>query len=191
VHEAILGDSPALRINASLALKNGEEYYEYLVRRLLRSPLGEVAQLPEVKEKFERAQSMKVAGLHELADRYTLEKGEIVVFDVEEKDGILISRYAPYHFFPNARYSAGILKTASDAKITAMRNPWREFPSIFLGKIFKEFGGGGHRRVGSVLLSGESAPEAESVLDQILQEIRKEDSTLRESPPYDKEFQLL
>jgi nanoRNase/pAp phosphatase (c-di-AMP/oligoRNAs hydrolase) len=54
-----------------------------------------------------------------------------------------------------------------------MRNPWREFQSAPLGKIFAGIGGGGHERVGAYIVPKERAEEAEKILDQILDAIRK------------------
>lgn len=181
VSEAILGDAPALRISSSLALKNEPSYCELLVKALRYQTLDDVARLPEVMEKSERAQSMIKTGLRQFAGACRLEDGGVAVFDVRGTDDAIISRYSPYYFFPEARYSLGVMRFSNGAKITAMRNPWREFPSIFLGKIFEKFGGGGHQRVGSVMLSGERANEAETVLKQLLHQIRKEDSMTGEA----------
>jgi hypothetical protein len=82
----------------------------------------------------------------------------------------VISRYAPYLAYPNARYSIGILPYRNGAKITAMRNPWRRFESRPLGQIFRRYGGGGHQRVASVLLRNKA--KAESTLNAILSDIR-------------------
>jgi hypothetical protein len=102
------------------------------------------------------------------------------VFDVDSSD-VLINRYAPYLFFPKARYSLGMVRTTDGIKITAMRNPWLQFPSVYLGKIFERFGGGGHRRVGSLLLKGSDATDPERVMKRLLHEIRKTESSNKKS----------
>jgi nanoRNase/pAp phosphatase (c-di-AMP/oligoRNAs hydrolase) len=86
---------------------------------------------------------------------------------------VAISRYAPYVFFPEARYAAGIVRSNGGAKITAMRNPWRDFPSVKLGRILARFGGGGHERVGSLIVP--NTLDARATLDKIVNEIRSED----------------
>ncbi|MBI3014976.1 MAG: hypothetical protein HYY65_07975 [Candidatus Tectomicrobia bacterium] len=175
VREAILAPAPALRISTGLALGGAEGYCEGLVRSLRNGTLQEVADLPEVQGRFERAQARMQTGLDRFAAAARLESDGIVVFDVDGK-GALISRYAPYYFFPEARYSAGIVRWEDGAGITAMRNPWREFESVFLGKICEKLGGGGHQRVGSVVLRGDRAAEAASVLERLLSEIRYAES---------------
>src|SRR5207253_3332273 len=133
--------------------------------------LENVAQLPEVEERYEQARDMIQMGLNRFAHMSKLESDNIAVFDVDT-NGVIISRYAPYYFYPHARYSAGIMRSTNGASITVMRNPWREFPSVFLGKIAEKFGGGGHQRVGAILLRDKQPEEARLILEQVLQEIR-------------------
>ncbi len=175
VEEAILGDTPALRIRASLAPgEESEEYTRQLVQLLRYSTLEEVAELPKVRRRSDRIRFLVEAGLERFGNAARLEDGEIVVFDVDSRD-VIVSRYAPYFFFPQARYSVGIVRTKEGAKITAMRNPWRDFPSAPLGSIFASCGGGGHERVGALLLPGSRAAKANRIREYVLQEIRGQD----------------
>ena len=89
-------------------------------------------------------------------------------------DDATVSRFAPYYFFPQARYSIGLTRHQNTVRITAMRNPWLTFESIPLGKVFKRYGGGGHQRVASLVLAGERARMAEQVADEILRDMRRE-----------------
>ena len=78
---------------------------------------------------------------------------------------------------PEARYSIGIVRSRGGAKITAMRNPWREFASVPLGRILEAVGGG-HRRVGAVALPPERVAEARAVLVRVLAEVRRRQEAL-------------
>lgn len=180
VKEAIKGSHPALNINRSLAINKDPNYPVWLVTRLRTDSLEEVGCLPSVLEKSNEAQRLIRAGLDRLSQTVNLDDADIAVFDVDSSD-VLVNRYAPYYFFPKARYSLGMVRTPQGIKITAMRNPWRHFPSVYLGQLFERFGGGGHRRVGSVLLRGSDAPEAKRVMKQLLHEIRKEESSIKNS----------
>lgn len=149
VEEALSFEHPALRIHASLAAASGG-YSELLVRLLGERSLEEVSVIPEVRVRFEQvARSMK-AGLARVAAAARLED-DVVVFDVDGRD-VMIPRYSPYRFFPNARYSIGLVRGDKGSKITAMRNPWIDFESVPLGDIFTRHGGGGHQRVASTLV---------------------------------------
>lgn len=176
VKEAIRGSHPALRINRSLATNKDPDYPAWLVTRLRTNSLAVVGSLPEVMSKSKEAEALIAAGLERLSRTVYLEDTDIAVFDVDGAD-VLVNRYAPYHFFPKARYSLGMVRTPRGIKITAMRNPWRQFPSVYLGSLFERFGGGGHRRVGSVMLKNSDARDAQRLVKRLLQEIRKEESS--------------
>ena len=96
---------------------------------------------------------------------------------------MIVSRYAPYHFFPNARYSIGVFRQADSVRVTAMRNPWLTFDSIHLGRVFARYGGGGHQRAVPVVLSGENRKYTEGIADELLCNMRHEEthSGLREA----------
>ncbi len=173
VTEAVFGDAPALRIRASLGVNPEPEFFDRLIGELRVKPLEEVASLPQVEIRASELRSQVQEGLARLKNNIRIDDNGIVSFDVDSA-GVAISRYAPYLFFPDGRYSAGVVRSSAGAKITAMRNPWRDFPSVNLGKIFERFGGGGHERVGAVLVP--DAEEAAATLDGIIDEIRREDA---------------
>jgi hypothetical protein len=171
VQEAVLGDSPALRINLSLLHDSSAEYCRFLVESLRGQSLTEVAASTVVAQRYAYSRQAVERGQALFGKASRLERGGIVVFEVlnQPKD-TFISRYAPYLAYPDARYSVGILPHKEGAKITAMRNPWRRFESRPLGQIFRRYGGGGHQRVASVLLKNKA--KAESTLNAILKDIR-------------------
>jgi hypothetical protein len=175
VNEAMFGEHPALRINLSL-IRGDAAYSEFLAMQLHKHDLKYVSELPEVTTRFEDVNKALLRGLDQLRDRIFLLEDGVVAFDVDRTDDAIVSRYAPYYFFPDARYTIGLSRYRDTVRITAMRNPWRDFESIPLGEIFKRHGGGGHQRVASVFLSGERAQSAESIADAILREMRAADA---------------
>ena len=173
VQEAVLGESPALRINLSLLEDSSAEYCRFLVESLRGQSLAEVAASTVVAERYASSRQAVERGQALFGKASRLERGGIVVFEVlKQPKDTFISRYAPYLAYPEARYSIGILPYREGAKITAMRNPWRRFESRPLGQIFRRYGGGGHQRVASVLLKDKA--KAESTLNAILNDIRSE-----------------
>lgn len=175
VREAILGDAPALRVRASLALKSQNGYCEFLVRALRDRSLADVAQLPEVKNRFEEVRILTELGLNRFRGVARL-RSETVIFDLESRKDDIVSRYAPFYFFPEARYSVGIIRQNESVRITGMRNPWLEFPSAPMGVLFAKHGGGGHERVGAVVLNKERAGDAEKVLQEVISDIETEEA---------------
>jgi hypothetical protein len=171
VEEAVLGDAPALRINMSFMRDPSREYCQFLVEHLRSKSLAEVASLREVADRYRSARKEIRTGQELFRKSSRLERDGIVVFRVDNSDAVGVSRYAPYLKYPKALYSVGILDSRDGTKITAMRNPWRHFRSVPLGQIFRQYGGGGHQRVASVLVK--NSQEAEDTLQSILADLRR------------------
>jgi hypothetical protein len=174
VREAIFGDSPAMQINSSLTLDNGIEYCRLLIEELSSQDLREVAELPEVRERYAEVRHRREAGLKRIESRVRLEEGDIATFDIQAGENDTVSRYAPYYFFEGARYSLGVLRMVDRIRVTAMRNPWLNFESIPLGQIFERFGGGGHQRVASVIVPMAESQRVPEIVDHVRLEMRRQ-----------------
>lgn len=167
VDEAIWGDSPALRIKQSLSMQNEPSYYRFLLNQMRSGDLNRTAQLAPVQERFTEVRRRTSAGIDRVRECIRLD-GDVAVMDIESSDDDMVSRYAPYHFFPQARYSIGALRSVSGIAITAMRNPWMNFRSVPIGKILEPFGGGGHERVGSVLIPSDHSELVHKIVDRLI-----------------------
>lgn len=175
--EAIFGSTPGLKISRALELNGSKDLSRSVVRWLKNEPLEETGARPEVVGAWKRAQDMMKRGLDSVKSSARKIDGCIVEFDVEETEHTLVNRYSPFHVFPEARYSAGIVRRGRTAKITTMRNPWLDFRSAPLGEICRrEGGGGGHQRVGSIRLEKSRAPQAPVLLEAVINGIRSWDS---------------
>jgi hypothetical protein len=170
VEEAIFGDAPALQVNRSLSVaeKSEAKYARYLLQELRTHNLTYVAALDQVKRREKRVRESILKGLKTVGNRLRIEPGNVAFFDVQRKDDRIISRYAPYYFAPSARYSIAVIRSPQSIRITAMRNPWRKFHSISLGRVFARFGGGGHQRVGAVRLAANEHKRARDVVESLL-----------------------
>ncbi len=164
VEETILLKAPALQINLALAVSQNREFSQHLVRLFREYTLEDVAAKPEVRMEFEKGSSLHQRGLQRLKESIQKNESEIAIFDVNG-NGVIVNRYAPFYFYPQARYSAGIIRSGGEAKLTAMRNPWFEFQCAPLGQLCASLGGGGHQRVGSILVKDE---EPRKVLSKLL-----------------------
>ena len=170
VEQAIALESPALQINLALGISRDEHFSKKLVGWFRSRTLAEIAALPDVRSAFLEGLSLQEQGLRKLKNSIRLTDDAIAVFDVDAT-GVQVNRYAPFYFYPDARYSAGVIRGPDEAKITAMRNPWLEFPSAPLGEICAALGGGGHQRVGSIALRGGETSEAGFKLNKLLEQI--------------------
>jgi hypothetical protein len=175
VEEAIWGTSPASKIRLTLGTDSDPDYQRLLVRELRSGDVQRISQLPPVRDRFNEVHHRISQGLFHAA-RNTRMQREIAVMDIEAEGEEIISRYAPYHFFPRARYSIASVRSESSVTITAMRNPWIDFRSVPIGKILEPFGGGGHLRVGSVIIPKERAEFARTVVDRLMAEMQSHSS---------------
>jgi hypothetical protein len=175
VREAVFGSAPAEEINLSLADDDGVGYRDLLLRGMRTRTLDDVASLRPVRDRAARVKKRIERGLRALRDSVKSAPGDIVLFEGSETKDTIISRYSPFLFYPHARYSVGLVRSSNGSKITAMRNPWLEFDSVQLGKIFSGYGGGGHQRVASLLLPRNSPIDPAATLSHIAEEIRMAD----------------
>jgi hypothetical protein len=175
VDEAILGDAAALRISRTLSMEDdaGVDYARFLLRELRNHDLSYVADLDQVKRREDRIRRSILSGLQSVKEKLRVEPGEVAVFDARSNPNQVISRYAPYYFARNARYSIAVVRSPGTIRITAMRNPWRRFRSIPLGRAFARFGGGGHERVGAVQLPAAHRDRVDNVVESLLTEMRR------------------
>lgn len=188
IRNAVLGNSPAMRISFSLIADSSGEYCNFLVRNLRKRNLTEVANMHRVRELYREVHSAIRNGLKDFKKSAHVERGGgIVVYDVENNGRSIVSRYAPYYFYPEALYSIGVSRSSEGSKITAMRNPWKRVGPIHLGQVFKNYGGGGHRRVASLLVANSRKQELARLLQTLLDEIspgssKQESDRWREEP---------
>lgn len=172
VDEVFRAESPAIQINAALNFSpNPKALCLELAVELKTRSLAEIANRPDIRRFSEQAIARQRQGLELFARSARLTDDGIVIFDADDPTG-LVNRYSPFHFYPDARYSAGIVRQRQGAKITAMRNPWREFPCAHLGRLCEPLGGGGHLRVGSIALPAEQCDTTAEKLDLLLAGIR-------------------
>jgi hypothetical protein len=166
VQEAFSNSHPALVLYRSLAVEADAAYCSYLLRRLQRASLAEAVQAAQVQKRFTQAVELSEAGLKKMRAALRLD-GNIAVYELTS-DGSLINRYAPYYFYPEALYSVAITHSEHGARIMTMRNPWREFECLNLGEFMKKFGGGGHQRVGSLILGKDREGEVSGIVAELL-----------------------
>jgi|ERR1700730_2120890 len=167
VEEALTYNTPALQISLAIGMYRGDGFSQHLVWLFRTESLQEIARRPEVRTAFLFGRHLQELGQERLANSIHLTQSGVAVFDVNAQN-VLVNRYVPFHFFPEARYSAGIVRKTGETKLTVMRNPWCEFSSAPLGEICAASGGGGHQRVGSIIIKNDNAAELlERVVAQI------------------------
>ncbi len=169
--EAVFGAHPALQINRSLALNDDvQKYSERLVDLLSQESAHEVLHEPVVSKKAQQATELTKKGLARIHKSIRVTQQQTIVFKVSSGNAI-IPRYGQFLYEPEGLYSVGLVYGENIVKITAMRNPWKDFNGVHLGKLFEKYGGGGHKRVASVVLDQFDSQAAESDLWSIVRDI--------------------
>jgi hypothetical protein len=171
VEEAFSTGHPALVLNKSLAIDADAAYCQFLITGLQKKFLQEVVQTQEVQERFIKAKELGSSGLDRVREAIRLEDS-VAIYEVNS-EGVLINRYSPYYFYPKAHYSISMNHSKRSIVVSAMRNPWLNFESMHLGEFMRQFGGGGHQRVGSVVLNENDHAQARKVVESLLRELRQ------------------
>lgn len=170
VDEALSFGLPALDLSWALATSGDRNFSAAVVRMLRSQSLSAVAEDRAVRVAAKAAQAGLEIGLERLSRSAGIDDCGVVTFDLDARD-VVVSRYSPYRIFPDARYSAGVLRFERNAKVVVMRNPWVDFEGVPLGRICEKYGGGGHRRVGAVELAGDRVSQARAILQSIVSDI--------------------
>jgi hypothetical protein len=150
--EAVQQLSPARLIALSFVVEDTQNYYNFLIRHLVRMTVEEVASTPLCRRYCDEARHRYNLGLELFRERSWFDNG-IVLYDVTVHEEI-VDRMMPYYLFPNADYSLGIVRSSGrQTKLTCNASPWRRPNGPHLGELFSHYGGGGHQDVASALYS--------------------------------------
>jgi hypothetical protein len=179
VEEALFSTASAMAVSRALAQADASLMVE-IVTSLRTTALEDIGRSPQVAALSNRWLDGQGEALRAFRKIARLTDDGTVLFEIEEVHGSF-SRYLPFYIFPDARYSLGLVCTASGPKMTAMRNPWLQFESVPLGSIFATFGGGGHQRIGSVILPGASLDAARHAMEQVRAKIAVAEREQRET----------
>lgn len=175
VHDAVFGASSATDINLALTVDaDNQSFCELLLDALRSMTLKQVSELAEVHRRTTIARNRTRQGLKAVERSIALNDANIATFSVAETAKSVVSRYSPYIFFPDASYSIGLVRSGNSCKITAMRNPWRQFQSIELGQIFRKYGGGGHQRVASLIIKPDGPQDPDKLVEEIASDMREQ-----------------
>jgi hypothetical protein len=168
--EAVNGFSNHNEMKIALLLSEADDNIQILIIELLRENaegnLEEILNIKPIKNLFDKVFTKYRTGLERIL-KSVKSIDDIAEFEVEENSETIIPRYAAFLRAPKARYSLGLIRRKNSAKITMMRNPWIEFESVNLGKLSEQFGGGGHHRVGSIVIPNGSYAKIRNIKDTI------------------------
>ena len=105
--------------------------------------------------------------------RRAIEEGGVVFFDLTE-DGIEAhNKFIAYMLHPTCRYTVGVTRSSSRAKVSVGFNPWSANARTHdIARICERYGGGGHPVVGAVSLPPGDVARAKEIAREIAAELR-------------------
>ena len=150
VKEALSLKPPAMQIAKSfIDLKPPVSYAKLLILALSKMPLAKVAKLKEVRKRFLKHKRGIKKSWPEIKKRLVLKDKVAILYGMSKR--LTAARFAPYYFYPKAKYSIRILKRGKFFVLSVGINPWnRPKNQAHIGKFLaKQYGGGGHAVAGS------------------------------------------
>jgi nanoRNase/pAp phosphatase (c-di-AMP/oligoRNAs hydrolase) len=124
-----------------------EEMVEYCRSR----PIQEILLLPDVRERLTRYYE-QTRLFRDMVRRNAQQEGNVILLDLRQQEEIYAgNRFVIYTMFPSANISAQVMwgKGKENIVITCGHSITNRTSKTDIGKLMLEYGGGGHRAVGT------------------------------------------
>ena len=161
----------------SMTIKNqaykDRAYWNLLVGLLMDSPIQNILEVPEVKDRC-HAVIRENAAYESLLITHTKIRRHISVTDFRSLDPVPEgNRFLTYSVFPESMASVKIRFAGSDrdqVQISIGRSIFNNGCRVNIGKLLARYGGGGHAGAGGCTLDAETAdPKIEQILEVLYQ----------------------
>ena len=170
---------PATQLTLVIEGTSDPQFSVKLIPQLISQPIGDIMDLPEVRQTFERLYAVHLETIDIIRSRGELKNG-VVFFDVTDQNFEGFNKFIPYYLFPGAVYSVALSRSPARIKIGVGSNPWNTRPKFAnLASICERYGGGGHAKVAAISLPPTDLARARSIANEIVSALR---SGLAESP---------
>jgi len=169
--QAIDRTDPIMRLVSVVEHSGDDGFIQRIVPELLRRPLAEVAQLPEVTRKYAPLGARHdrfVRRVRDTAER----RGRVVFVDLTSGAAELLSKFVTYWLYPESTYSVVVARLSQGAKISVGYNPWSGHPlDTDISAICARYGGGGHPVVGGISFPASQLDHARAIARKIADEL--------------------
>jgi hypothetical protein len=163
---------PAMRITLAIEGTRSSGFVAGLIPDLIARPLKEVAELPRVRDAFDRLYSQHLKWTDIIRSRVELQDG-VLFFDVADQDFEGFNKFIPYYLFPEAVYSVGVSRSSERIKIAVGSSPWNPTPkTVNLASVCERYGGGGHAKVAAISLPPTNLEGARAIAREIVHDLR-------------------
>jgi hypothetical protein len=161
---------PALRLMTFIENNRDPKLAERFIGDLVSKPLADIVASDYVSAPLGPLLDQHKRNIETMRAAAKLE-GNVVFFDLADRETGPFNKFISYYLFPEARYSVGV-SLASRAKISVGANPWAKVPRTHdINRICERYGGGGHPVVGAVSIPRAELARARSVARDIVAEL--------------------
>jgi hypothetical protein len=163
---------PALRLMTWVEHNHDLGLKERFITDLVSRSLADVAASPYVNEALEPVLEQHQRAIQIVRDRARLHDG-VVEYDISDTDIEAMNKFIVYYLFPECRYSVGVSRSRTRAKVSVGSNPWSKVARTHdLASLCGRYGGGGHPVVGAVSMPPGDLPEAKRIAREIAAALR-------------------
>lgn len=137
------------------------EYFFLLLEALKSRPVGEILELPEVRDRIARMRAAD-AEFRELTQRHSRLDGNVVLTDFRALQPPPVgNRFIVYTLFPQANVSVRVHPgpTSEHVAVAVGRSIFNRTSRTDIGKLMSAFGGGGHKGAGTCLVLSTTADD--------------------------------
>lgn len=157
---ALDDDEPVLRLAAVVEHHGDGPFLNEMVPRLLEVPLLDLAESPDIAERFRPIQAARQAYIERVREA-AVERGSVVVVDMTDAPVTVTGKFVTYALYPQCTYSVVLVRSKQHFKLSVGYNPWSGRDRLHdIATICKQYGGGGHPVVGAATFALDKLDEA-------------------------------
>ncbi|HEX5411098.1 MAG TPA: phosphoesterase [Terriglobia bacterium] len=163
---------PATQITLVIEGAPSDDFVAGLIPELISKSLEEIANLPRVRQAFERLYNQHLKTIDVIRERGEPSEG-VAFIDLSDQSFEGFNKFIPYYLFPESVYNVALSRSRERIKIAVGSNPWNPTPkNANLATICERFGGGGHAKVAAISLPPDALDRGRAIAMEIVQELR-------------------
>jgi hypothetical protein len=164
---------PALQLMTWVEHNHDVALKERFIADLTTRKLADIAASEYVREPLAPLLEQHRAAI-DLVRKHAHPDAGVVEYDISQSDIEAMNKFIIYYLFPDCRYSVGVSRSRTRAKISVGSNPWSKVPRTHnLAAICTKYGGGGHPVVGAVSMPPEQIDVARTIAREIAAILRQ------------------
>jgi hypothetical protein len=169
---AVRLEEPALKLMMVIEATSDPAFIPRIIGEMTTRPLGEIVAHPDVARQLDPLFRRHTQNIEAVKRKAKLE-GQVVTYDLADEGIDNLNKFIAYDLFPGARYTVGVTRSASRAKVSVGSNPWGPPRTHDLAKICERYGGGGHPVVAAISFPPGDLDKARTAAAEIAAELRR------------------